>query len=86
MKPIFGAAAALLAVSAAHAASVLNSDAEPRTLIVTEDERRTEILLAPGQAAQFCPRGCFVIMPDRAFEVLTGAEFIEIRDGQAHFR
>jgi len=87
MKKILVMLASVMAGSgAAMAASAINSDAEPRTLIVTEGSTQSEVVLGAGETAQFCPDGCFVTMPNGDREALTGAETIEIQNGRARFR
>lgn len=78
----------LLAASAGSgvAASAVNLDSEPRTLIVTEGGTRTELALAGGETVEFCPSGCFVTMPNGDLEALTGSETIEISNGVARIR
>ena len=56
----------LAAVSGkAHAASAVNLDSEPRTLIVTEGGSKTELALGAGETVEFCPAGCFVTHAER---------------------
>jgi hypothetical protein len=87
LKP-FVAALLLLAASAGSgvAASAVNRDSEPRTLIVTEGGTRTELSLAGGETVEFCPNGCFVTMPNGDLEALAGGETIEISNGVARIR
>ena len=83
------ALALILAAGAAWpaaAASVVNRDSEPRTLVVTEGGTRSELALAGGETIEFCPSGCFVTMPNGDLEALTGAETIEITGGVARIR
>jgi hypothetical protein len=77
------AAIALLAISGgpASAASAVNLDSEPRTLIVSEGGSKTELTLAAGETVEFCPSSCFVTMPNGDLEALTGVETIEISGG-----
>ena len=84
----FVATVFLLAASAgsASAASAVNLDSEPRTLIVTEGGTRSELALAGGETVEFCPSGCFVTMPNGDLEALTGVETIEISGGVARIR
>ena len=70
----------------AQAASAVNMDAEPRTIVVTEGGNRVELVIAAGETAQFCPSGCFVTMPNRDRAALTGAETIEISGGSGRVR
>ena len=82
--------AALLMVASvggqAYAASAINHDSEPRTLIVTEGDSKTELAVAAGETVQFCPAGCFVTMPNGDREALSGSEVIEISGGQAKIK
>ena len=72
----------LLATGAsAQAASAVNLDSEPRTLIVTEGGSKSELALAGGESVDFCPSGCFVTMPNGDIEALTGSETVEISGG-----
>ncbi|MDN2567565.1 hypothetical protein N1F89_15180 [Aquibium sp. A9E412] len=87
MKTIaIAAAALLLAGGAAFAASAVNRDEEPRTLVVTEGGSQSELTVGPGETVEFCANGCFVTMPDGDRGVLTGAETIEIMEGRANIR
>ncbi len=63
------------------AASAVNLDNEPRTLVVTEGGNQTELAVAAGETVEFCPSGCFVTMPNGDREALTGSETIEISGG-----
>lgn len=76
------AALALFAAgSSAFAASAVNLDNEPRTIIVTEGGNRQEISLGAGETVEFCSGGCFVTMPNGDRQALTGGETIEISGG-----
>ena len=82
MKNYVVAALALLAMSnAAQAASAVNRDSEPRTLIVTENGSKSELAIAAGETVEFCSGGCFVTMPNGDREALTGTETVEISGG-----
>jgi hypothetical protein len=82
MKKFCLALAALVAMSGhGMAASAINLDSEPRTLIVTEDGNKSEIAVGAGDTVQFCPNGCFVTMPNGDREALNGSETIEISGG-----
>jgi hypothetical protein len=82
MKNNVVAALALLVMSnAAHAATAVNLDPEPRTLIVTENGSKSELAIAAGETVEFCSGGCFVTMPNGDREALTGTEKIEISGG-----
>ena len=83
-KTLIATIAALGAMTfAAQAASVTNKDGEPRTIVVTEDGVKSELVLGAGETATFCPAGCFVTMPNGDRAALTGAETIEIVGGSA---
>jgi hypothetical protein len=87
MMKVYVAIAALFAMSGAGtAASAVNRDAEPRTLIVTEGGNKTELALAAGETVEFCRAGCFVTMPNGDREALTGSETIEISGGVAKIK
>ncbi len=82
MKKTVGSVIALLALAgAAHSASAVNRDGEPRTLIVTEGGSKSELSLAAGETVDFCSAGCFVTMPNGDREALTGSETVEITGG-----
>ncbi|RWP58886.1 MAG: hypothetical protein EOR08_25620 [Mesorhizobium sp.] len=85
-KSLVAAIAFLAAGSSALAASATNKDAETRTLVVTEGGGKTELALAAGETAEFCPTGCFVTMPNGDLEALTGSETIEISGGVARIK
>lgn len=71
----------LVMTGAAHSASAVNNDGEPRTLIVTEGGSKSELALAAGETVDFCNSGCFVTMPNGDREALTGSETVEISGG-----
>ena len=82
MKNYVVAALALLVMSnAAQAASAVNLNSEPRTLIVTENGSKSELAIAAGETVEFCSGGCFVTMPNGDREALTGSETVEISGG-----
>jgi hypothetical protein len=85
-KSLFAAVALLSAADAAAAASAVNKDPEPRTLVVTEGSGKTELQINPGETIQFCPKGCFVTFPNGDLEALTGSESVEISGGEAHIK
>ncbi len=81
------AVSVLLSVSgSALAASAVNNDSDPRTLIVTEGSSKRELTLGPGETVEFCPSGCFVTMPNGDLEALTGSETIESSGGVARVK
>lgn len=83
---LLAALAGAIPTGGAIAASAINLDSEPRTIGVTEGGTQSEIVIAPGDTAEFCPAGCFVRMPDGDIEVLTGLETIEISGGIGRIR
>ncbi|HWK64461.1 MAG TPA: hypothetical protein VNS34_05950 [Rhizobiaceae bacterium] len=87
MRKFSLALAGLLATSCMGiAASAVNLDSEPRTLIVTENGGRSELTVGVGETVEFCSNGCFVTMPNGDREALTGSEIVEISGGAARIR
>ncbi len=86
LKSLIAVSVLLSASGAALAASAVNNDSDPRTLIVTEGSSKRELTLGPGETVEFCPNGCFVTMPNGDLEALTGAETIEISGGVARVK
>jgi hypothetical protein len=87
MKRLFLAFALLgVAAGAASAATVVNTDTTSQTIVVTEGSNRTELTIAPGEQAEFCPNSCFVTFPNGDREALTGAETIEIKGGAGRIK
>lgn len=86
LKSLIAVSVLLSASGAALAASAVNKDSDPRTLIVTEGSSKRELTLGPGETVEFCPNGCFVTMPNGDLEALTGAETIEISGGVARVK
>ncbi|WP_110748829.1 hypothetical protein [Phyllobacterium leguminum] len=74
---------ATIGSSAALAASAVNKDSEPRTLVVTEGSTKSDLVIAPSETVDFCPSGCFVTFPNGDRQALTGSETIEITGGKA---
>jgi hypothetical protein len=68
------------------AASVVNHDGEPRTLVVTEGGSKSELAIAAGETVEFCRSGCFVTLPNGDREALTGSETVEITGGKAKIK
>lgn len=81
VKSIVFTVALLATAGNAFAASAVNLDNEPRTIIVTEGGNRQEIALGAGETVEFCSGGCFVTMPNGDREALAGGEVIEITGG-----
>ncbi|MDI6026870.1 hypothetical protein QBK99_11780 [Corticibacterium sp. UT-5YL-CI-8] len=79
-------AGVLVTASAAHAASVTNLDAEAYTLTVTDGSTKSQLAVAAGETVEFCPKGCFVTMPNGDREALTGSETLEISGGTARIK
>lgn len=86
LKSLIAATAFVAFAGSAQAASAVNLDSEPRTLIVTEGGSKSELALGGGETVEFCPSGCFVTMPNGDLEALTGAETIEISGGVAKIK
>jgi hypothetical protein len=86
MKKFLVMSAALLALSSqGNAASIVNNDGEARTVIVTDGGCQTELSLAAGESAEFCPNGCFVSLSGER-ETLLGSEAVEITGGRMRIR
>jgi hypothetical protein len=83
----FMAAIALAGAAApAFAATAVNNDKEPHTLMVTEGAGKSALALAGGETAEFCANGCFVTLPNGDLEVLTGSETVVITNGVARIQ
>jgi hypothetical protein len=78
MKKLIVTLAAVLAMpGAANAASIINRDGAPVTVIVTEGADQVNLDIGSGETVEFCAGGCFITFNgDR--QVLTGAETVEI--------
>lgn len=87
MKRMVLALAVMLGAAApAMAASIINADGEPRTVVVADGAERTEIEIGAGETAEVCPDGCFVTMPNGDREAVKGDETIEISNGVGRIR
>lgn len=87
MKKLSAAFVLMLAVTGvANAASVINKDAEPQTIVVTEGSDKAELTVGPGETQEFCSAGCFVTMPNGDRVALTGSETVEISGGAGTVR
>jgi hypothetical protein len=64
VKSFVIALALTAAAGQALAASAVNLDNEPRTIIVTEGGNKQEITMGAGETVEFCSGGCFVTMPN----------------------
>jgi hypothetical protein len=82
-KSLIAAVALVATGQVALAATAVNNDNQPRTLIVTEGGGKTELSLAAGETVEFCSNGCFVTLPNGDLEALTGAETVTISNGVA---
>ena len=85
-KTLVATLALLAAGASAQAASAVNLDQEPRTLIVTEGGSKSELAIGAGETVDFCPNGCFVTLPNGDIEALTGSETVEISGGVARIK
>jgi hypothetical protein len=81
MKKLIVTLTVLLAMSgAANAASIINRDAAPVSVTVTEGADQVNLDVGSGETVEFCAGGCFITFNgDR--QVLTGAETVEIAGG-----
>ncbi|PZN52050.1 MAG: hypothetical protein DIU65_10415 [Proteobacteria bacterium] len=82
-KYVAAAAVLFAGTQGIHAATVVNNDNEPRTLIVTEGAGKSELSIAAGETTEFCLNGCFITLPNGDLEALTGAETVVISNGTA---
>ncbi len=71
---------------AALAASVTNMDSDPQTLIVTEGDSQSQLIVTAGETLQFCASGCFVTLPNGDHQALLGNETMQISGGRAVFK
>jgi hypothetical protein len=78
--------AAVAFATGASAASVVNTDSEARTLVVTESGAKAEVSVGAGETVSICPTGCFVTLPNGDRATLTGSETLEISSGAATIR
>jgi len=76
----------LMSAVAVQAASVMNSDAEPLVLMVTEDGTPRDVTINAGASVTLCPNGCFIKPPKDDKITLSGNEEIEIINGRAVFK
>jgi hypothetical protein len=75
-----------VAIQPSFGATAVNNDNQPRTLMVTEGGGKSELALAAGETAEFCPNGCFVTLPNGDLEALTGSETVTISNGVAKIK
>jgi len=85
-KSFIAAVAFVAAGQTALAATAINKDSQPRSLMVTEGGGKSELALAAGESVEFCQNGCFVTLPNGDLEALTGAETVTISNGVATIR
>ena len=69
--------------SPALAASLTNQDSEPRTLVVTENGVKSELVIGAGQTVSFCAAGCFITLPNGDRAALAGSESVELLGSDA---
>lgn len=83
-KKLFTAAAAIVIAMPfpALAVTVLNSDAEVRTLTVTEKGVRSELTIEANAKVSACPQGCFISFPSGDMIAVKGKEDIVIEGGK----
>ncbi len=87
MKLVAAAILALSAsVSAAGAATIINTDGQAYSLQITEGGEQKEVGIQPGETISECPAGCFVTMPNGDRETLSGSETVEIVGGKASIK
>ncbi|MET3790065.1 hypothetical protein [Aquamicrobium terrae] len=85
-KSLIAVPVLLSMAGSALAASAVNKDSEPRTLVVTEGSSKRELTLGAGETVEFCASGCFVTLPNGDLEALTGSETVEISGGVARVK
>jgi hypothetical protein len=85
-KSFIAVVALVAAGQASFAATAINKDNQPRTLIVTEGGGKSELSLAAGETVEFCASGCFVTLPNGDLEALTGSETVTISNGVARIK
>ncbi len=76
----------LAAGAEAGAATIVNKDAQPYLLKITESGHQSEVGIAPGQSVDACASGCFLTMPNGDRETLSGSESVEIVGGKASIK
>ena len=86
LKTLVATLALLAAGASAQAASAVNLDQEPHTLIVTEGGNKSELAIGAGETVDFCSSGCFVTLPNGDIEALSGSETVEISGGVARIK
>jgi hypothetical protein len=67
-----------LAASPGLAASLTNQDGETRTLVVTENGVKSELVIGAGETVSFCATGCFITLPSGDRAALAGTESVEL--------
>ena len=85
-KSLIAVPVLLYAAGGALAASAVNMDAEPYTLVVTEGSSKQELTVGAGETLEFCAGGCFVTLSNGDIEALTGSETVEISEGVARIK
>ena len=86
VRVLSGFAFLLALTNGSLSASAVNKDAEPRSIVVTEEGSKSELVIGAGESVEFCSGGCFVTMPNGDREALTGSELIEISGGAGRIK
>jgi hypothetical protein len=63
------------------AATVRNLEANPQTVSIVENGKRSEMMLASARKADICLKGCEVMHGTQKL-MLKGGEIVSIRDGR----
>lgn len=80
-RTLIALAVLMASATTGFAASVKNLDADAHTLTVTDGGNKSQLQVAAGETVEFCPKGCFVTLPNGDREALTGTETLEISGG-----
>lgn len=73
----------MLSATAANAVELVNADAEPRMIVVTENGRRVDVEVPAGAKINVCPTGCFLAFPSGEVLPMRGPESVLIQNGKA---
>lgn len=68
------------------AATINNGEKSAQTIVVTEGTTKRELVVAPGESAEFCASGCFVTLPNGDREALTGSEELTLSGGSVSIK
>ncbi|EJF89019.1 hypothetical protein [Bartonella tamiae] len=69
-----------------NAATLVNSDTETQTLIITEGSSRRDVLLKTDQKVDICSKGCFITFPNGDRFAIKAEDNISIIRGRARFQ